>query len=348
MTPTNGPGRRDPGPGDGALYSAGGCPGCGRFVGPKARRPHCGAAMRMRSSLRAQRWGSVAVAVLGLLFLSLSACRREVPATRTGGLTETRNKGELEPEQPAKSAPKRAPPEAKAEPEGGGENEGEPPGEETPGPETGDGEKPPSGDALKPGMVTRDLKGRTVVVEGTVDKATRQRSGRRVVLTEGGATLVVFVRNSVAKGIPGLASLDKGARIRVRGVVEEHRGTLEVLPAEAGDFSVLEHSSPGAEEGKAPEKRTASSLAMADVGNVVVLEGKIVSVQAIPEGAKAFLDDGSGTVAAVVISDSVKRKLKDPGVVAPGKKVRVAGKVGEVEGELRVVPEEGWDVTGLD
>jgi DNA/RNA endonuclease YhcR with UshA esterase domain len=233
------------------------------------------------------------------------------------------------------------------EDEEGGEEE-DLPADEAPLPGAKGEGSPAAEGVLKPGLVTRDLKGRVVVVEGTVEKSSRQKSGRRVTLADGGATLVVFLKNPVAKGVAGLASLGKGARVRVRGTVDEHRGTLEVLPAEAGDFVVLEHAFAGAAEGKAPENRKASSLGKKDVGRFVVLEGALVSVQPIPKGTRAVLDDGSGATVPVVVWDSVKQKMKDPAVLAERRRIRVAGKVGEYKGELQVVPEEGWDVAGLD
>ena len=76
-----------------------------------------------------------------------------------------------------------------------------------------------------------------------------------------------------------------------------------------------------------------------------MIEAKVLSVQQIPKGSKALLDDASGRTIAMVVWDTVREKMQDQSAFAAGRIVRVIGKVGEYKGELQITPEEGWDLT---
>ncbi|GEM_PF-1310164 len=72
------------------------CPSCGRFVGPKARCPFCGAGIQTRISVRLFKWGAVALAVLGLFFLYLWAVHRDLSRVKVGEIVETMNMAYVE------------------------------------------------------------------------------------------------------------------------------------------------------------------------------------------------------------------------------------------------------------
>ncbi|MFN2168086.1 MAG: hypothetical protein ACK2U9_17735, partial [Anaerolineae bacterium] len=67
------------------------CPSCGRFVGPNERCPYCGADVGQRLAIRAFRYGSLVLAVLGLAVLLFAATRSQVPTVGIGSLAGTMN-----------------------------------------------------------------------------------------------------------------------------------------------------------------------------------------------------------------------------------------------------------------
>ena len=67
------------------------CPVCGEYVGPSSRCAHCGAAVKVRLSLRVFRWAAVGLATLGLALLFFAARYREIPRITVGGIERTMN-----------------------------------------------------------------------------------------------------------------------------------------------------------------------------------------------------------------------------------------------------------------
>ncbi|MHC4600419.1 MAG: OB-fold nucleic acid binding domain-containing protein, partial [Planctomycetota bacterium] len=67
------------------------CPSCSRFVGPKTRCPFCGASIHARMSVRLFRWGAMALAVFGLLFIYLWARNKGITRVRLADVVETMN-----------------------------------------------------------------------------------------------------------------------------------------------------------------------------------------------------------------------------------------------------------------
>lgn len=199
-----------------------------------------------------------------------------------------------------------------------------------------------AGPTLAPGAVTKEQIGTIVTVEGTVSVVSRTRSGVKVTLEDGASTLQIFLKKGTSDDAAGLEALGHGARVRARGPVVEFRGVLQVAPEAGADFRVLEGGI------RAPEERTTGSLGASDAGAVVILEGVVKAVEAIPKGTKLVLDDGSGKAAAVVVWDGVKKKLQDPGILAVGRRLQVVGQVTLFRGDPQVVPQDGWDVTARD
>jgi DNA/RNA endonuclease YhcR with UshA esterase domain len=201
------------------------------------------------------------------------------------------------------------------------------------------GGAPPPGDPL-----TREAIGKIVTVGGTVTEVARLRHGIRLRILRNGERVEVYVKNTVASRAEALSDLAAGGRLRVRGKVTEYRSRLQVTPLSAEDIVV---ESPGEKEPetlRTPRNRTAASLTRKDRGHFVILVGKVASLRDIDKGTLLRLDDGSGKPATIVVWDGVKKQLRDPAVLAEGKRIQVVGKVSLFQDELQVVPEEGWDL----
>lgn len=68
------------------------CPSCGRFIGPVEHCAYCGASVKHRLSLRALKYGSLAVAAAGVLLLYLAARGIEPPVVKVRDLQPGMNR----------------------------------------------------------------------------------------------------------------------------------------------------------------------------------------------------------------------------------------------------------------
>jgi DNA/RNA endonuclease YhcR with UshA esterase domain len=56
------------------------CPSCGRFVGPHEVCPYCGASIKKRITVRAFKYGAIALALIGIIALRAAAIRSKIPS----------------------------------------------------------------------------------------------------------------------------------------------------------------------------------------------------------------------------------------------------------------------------
>ncbi len=81
--------------------------------------------------------------------------------------------------------------------------------------------------------------GTVVIVEGTVTRAEPFSQGYRAWIDDGSGEILVLLWENVYRRVQGWEQLTPGARMRVVGVVEEYRGTLEVVPRLPGEVVIL-------------------------------------------------------------------------------------------------------------
>ncbi|MCG2676106.1 hypothetical protein L6304_02825 [bacterium] len=67
------------------------CPNCGRFVGAHMACPYCGTKVPKRMSVMLFKYGALAVAFLGLIFLYLAVRVIKIPVVKVKDITETMN-----------------------------------------------------------------------------------------------------------------------------------------------------------------------------------------------------------------------------------------------------------------
>ncbi|MCK9223455.1 MAG: hypothetical protein M0R46_05505 [Candidatus Muirbacterium halophilum] len=67
------------------------CPSCGKFTGTYERCPYCGAEVGKRMSIKVFRYGSVLLAIFGVLFLWLAAQNKEIEELDFAAITPTMN-----------------------------------------------------------------------------------------------------------------------------------------------------------------------------------------------------------------------------------------------------------------
>jgi len=80
--------------------------------------------------------------------------------------------------------------------------------------------------------------GTVVAVEGTVTRSEPFSQGYRVWIDDGSGEIMLLLWENIYGRVAGRERLTAGARVRAIGVVEEYRGTLEIIPQLPGDVTV--------------------------------------------------------------------------------------------------------------
>ncbi len=80
--------------------------------------------------------------------------------------------------------------------------------------------------------------GTLVAVEGTVTRSEPFSQGYRVWIDDGSGEVMLLLWENIYGRVAGRERLTAGARVQAIGVVEEYRGTLEIIPQLPGDVSV--------------------------------------------------------------------------------------------------------------
>ena len=88
---------------------------------------------------------------------------------------------------------------------------------------------------IKTGEVTLNMRGETIIVEGTVKRVYAGSTFFSITLNDGSGDLAVFIPKSVA----GNASFKEGEKLKIGGYVTEYKGKPEVVPYNA-DAIVVE------------------------------------------------------------------------------------------------------------
>lgn len=89
-------------------------------------------------------------------------------------------------------------------------------------------------ETYKTGDVTLDMKGKTVIVEGTIKDVYEGKTYIKLIIDDGSGELVIFIPKSVG----GDLTFSEGQTVRVGGYVSEYKGTVEVIPYTADAIEV--------------------------------------------------------------------------------------------------------------
>jgi DNA/RNA endonuclease YhcR with UshA esterase domain len=179
-------------------------------------------------------------------------------------------------------------------------------------------------------LSTGDL-GSMATVEGTISRVNTFSSGTRCTLDDGTGMITLLLWQDLAASLPDRDALTEGALVRVRGLIKEYGGDLEVVPELPYDLVVLD----------SPE-RTIRELHLgeiddASIGRTVRVEGVLTSLRTFSAGAKGTLDDGTGT-ATLLLWQDLYENLPDAASLVPGAILRVEGEIRDYRGEWEVVP----------
>ncbi len=359
-----------------AMHPSGECPSCGRFVGPYEKCPYCGAVVGQRMAVRVFRYGSLALAIVGLAVLLLVATRSRVPTVEIGSLAGTMNWAYVRVEGTVVRQSVYDP-EARSLKfwvwDGTGEimvtayrSEAEWLQAHDLVPVMGDSVavegtlrvkeefqylilnvpqhievRPAAPLALTIAEVNEGLLYQQVTVRGVVRDDRTPYAGLRILtLRDSSGQIDVTLPTSATYTGGALPEVKVGQAVQVTGAVDQYKGTPQISVGRGSDVVVLDEAIAIA------PTRTIGELGKGDVGGMAAVEGAITKVSPFSAGVKFTLDDGSGVVTLLLWQD-LYDGLPDRGALVAGAKVRAQGVVSEYRGELEIVPEIPSDVTVL-
>ena len=353
---------------------SGQCPSCGRFVGPYERCPYCGADVGRRLAVRAVKYGSLLLAVVGVLVLLLVARRSTVPMVEIGRLVETMNWAYVRVTGTVTRQPA-------YEPETGtltlwlGDGTGEilvtayrPEAEWLLAagrvPVMGDGVtlegtlrikdefqylvlnvpehaeiRPAEATTLPIGQVDASRLYQKVTVQGVIRDDRTPYEGLRILTLRDASGEIDVTLGAEAAAIAGpWPDLQVGQPLQVTGAVGSYGGTPQISVGRASDLVPLAKAM-----AIAPEQRI-GALPAAAAGDLVVVTGTVTGIHPFSAGVRCTLDDGSGAVTLLLWQD-LYASLDDSQALVEGTQLRVLGELAEYHGELEIVPELPSDVT---
>ncbi len=182
---------------------------------------------------------------------------------------------------------------------------------------------------------------RMVQVEGAIVKTSWMSAGQKLTIDDGRGEIVVLLWQNVIDGLLNRADLQEGAWLRVRGVVSEYRGELEVVPDLPLDVDVV--SAPVVQVTRLPLAGLSADLSKETVNT----EGQIVRVTPFSAGQKFILQDGAATLTLVFWQD-LYEACPDREQLVPGAWLSVKGKLDTYQGELEIVPAHAEDVVWVE
>jgi DNA/RNA endonuclease YhcR with UshA esterase domain len=358
----------------GPANASGHCPNCGRFVGPYERCPYCGTEMGRRIAIRAFKYGSLVLAIVGVLVLLLVAQRSEAPVIEIGQLQGTMNWAYVglagvvsqQPSLDAESGTLQFWVE-----DGTGEllvmayrPEAEQMVAQDKLPVMGDGitlegtlrikedltylilnvpetvqVHPAEPVELAVASVETSGLYQKITIQGVIrDDRTPYEGLRILTVRDASGEIEVALQAGAALATQPWPTLQIGQAVRVIGAVDRYRGNPQVSVGRASDLVLLEEAL-----AIAPECKIDQLPAMAS-GELAVVEGTIVQVRPFSAGVKLRLDDGSGTVTLLLWQD-VYESISEREQLVTGATVRSLGEVTEYRGELEIVPDYAQDVS---
>lgn len=176
---------------------------------------------------------------------------------------------------------------------------------------------------------------RTVVISGRITTADSFSKGVRYTLDDGTGKITLLLWSDVLGDFKDSAALKVGARVQATGKVNLFNHALEIVPAQAGDVTLLAQSVL-----PTPAPRTIASLTSNDVGAVTAIRGKVTGIEDFSKGKYVTVSDGTGEIRVTVFSD-VLNALAPKNALVVGAKISVRGEVNLYRGKLEVVADKG-------
>ncbi len=354
------------------------CPSCGRHTGPHEACPYCGARLQPRISMRVFRYGSLAVACIGLAVMWFFSLRSPIPTLKIGQAQATMNFAYV------RISGRVARP-SSYDAEGGylgfwiQDDTGEmmvSSYRSTTQALLAAGKLPDVGDqvTLEGTLRIRDeMPSLTLASAETVHITHPQASPYQIGdITAYDALTAVTVRGQVraiktpyegltlltlrdetgaidvavsetASGVSGTGAagnVQPGDSVEVSGAVTLYKDTPQIALTSSGKLIKLDEKIE-----IAPLARVAD-LSAEQVGRFARVEGEVVQLKPFSAGVKLEVDDGTGRVTLLLWSD-VYTVLPEKEKIVEGAIVSAQGEISQYRGEMELVTESPSDVALL-
>mgnify|MGYP000051418044 CR=1 FL=1 len=352
------------------------CSQCGRYIGPYAACPYCGARTSGRLSLRAVKTTAVGLATVGLFLLWLAATRSPLPQVEIGQIGATANLAYVQVRGQVTHGPTYGvdPPYLSfTVDDGSGQLRISAYRDVVTALRQG-GRIPALGDYVtvagtlrvqdgsasmtlnvpehlevaRPAALERRINTITaaerllrVRLRGQVWAVRQPRSTLTLITIRDASGQIDVVAGAAAEALGGaLLPLQPGQSVMVAGTVDLYQDRPQIVLASVQDVVLLAETVPVAPE------MPIGALNKSLTGQLVAVEGTATEVAPFPAGIRLFLDDGSGEVLVLLWQDMVDA-LNDPTALTVGMRLRVLGQVAVYGDSLELIPQRPVDVTAL-
>ncbi len=361
------------------------CPNCGRFVGAHMACPYCGTKVPKRMSVMLFKYGALAVAFLGLIFLYLAVRVIKIPVVKVKDITETMNfayvrvigtieranvtewgalyltvddgTGSISAKAYGKVAEEimrsARPPKIKDRIDVGGTlNITE--GKRSLTIQTTDRVKIIPREewmgkipAFKIGDITRSKIGELAKCRGKITNIRTFTKGRTLTIDDGSGSIDVLIWETDYEKIPNKGALQIGREISVQGVIGSYLDKLQIKPGSPEEIKIV-----GAKEEITVTPPVAIKIPILAIGQITQDRiGQIVKCQGTVTQYKLFSKGVSLVISdgtgriSVTLWDKVKNQITDNRVFIVGTKITVRGKLGAYREQLQLVPQRASDIT---
>ncbi len=352
------------------------CPSCGRFVGPYATCPYCGAKLGGRISVRVVKIAALLLATVGLFALWWLARRTDIPTVSAADALGTMNMAYVRIHGRVTRSLSYDPASGYLAfwlDDGTGEVRVSSYRDVTQA-LLAAGKVPALGDEVtvagtlriredfvaltlnvpehltlaRPEPVTLQANaitpldvGLRVRIVGEVRQVRTPYEGMTLItVRDDSGEIAVAVDETVTTLTGALPEIVEGQGIDVVGAVSLYKDTPQLVPASVADI-VLSAAPPAA---AALPVTNLSEAQNAELGSWLRLQGRVVLMEGFKGGMKATLDDGTGQI-MVVLWNNVYTALENPFAVDVGADIVVEGELGVYQEELQIVPERPSDIT---
>jgi len=221
------------------------------------------------------------------------------------------------------------------------------------------GAKPPiSAKKVNIGSITKDIIGKYVIIEGTIESVKQIKGGVLVKMNDGSGKNIFPIWDRILETVPNSERLVKGATISFTGKIEEYKGDFQVVPTYGPGVKIISgkvnkekppktsvaETAPVISEIKDELPPKVKLLELTDdyISKIVTVEGEITRVKSIKGGILITFRDGDEYMLTPFWSNILDGL--DSEQIKKGAHITITGKVKEYKGKLEVIPGSPEDV----
>lgn len=190
--------------------------------------------------------------------------------------------------------------------------------------------------------IDRSQLGETVEIGGQIAGVWDLTKGRKYQLRDETGQIPIILWDSVLEDLSGRDRLRSGCEVALSGRVNEYKGELRVMPAQAGDVQITRL----ADDVTLPATQLAA-LPQVGAGESVWAQGEITALRTFSKGVKLQISDGSGE-ASILLWENIYNALPIQAELQVGRRVGAFGELSHFRDEWEIVPRSLVEVVILD